>query len=89
MQKVDGHELAQMKAGKSGFVVNMRDNGPKLHWVGALPLRVCTRRSTTNFSLRNYPKRTNGCGPTARVTTNAFVARGAVHTEPVPAGLTA
>ena len=34
MRKVDGLELAQLKAGQRGFVVNMRTDGPKLHWVG-------------------------------------------------------
>ncbi len=34
MRKVDGHELAQLKAGENGFVANMRSDRPKLHWVG-------------------------------------------------------
>jgi hypothetical protein len=33
MRKVEGEELAQLKAGKTGFVANMRPV-PKLHWVG-------------------------------------------------------
>jgi hypothetical protein len=33
MRKVDGEELAQLKARKAGFVANMRAR-PKLHWVG-------------------------------------------------------
>ena len=33
MRKVEGEELARLKAGKTGFVANMRPV-PKLHWVG-------------------------------------------------------